>query len=268
MSGSEQRIESSGGLVLSVRGAEKSFGYVRALRGVDLEVREREIVALVGDNGAGKSTLIKAISGVSALDAGEIRVAGERVSFKSPADARRHGIETVYQDLAMFDNLDVASNFFMGRESMRLSALGMLGWLNRREMARRWQDYAARLRIAIPDARQPVGLMSGGQRQAIAVARAFAFAQRFVILDEPTAALGIRESHQVLQLISQLPKQGVAVLLISHNLDHIAQVADRVVVMRQGVKVGEAEASPSQHEYIVGLMMGAGSSPSSSVSHT
>lgn len=243
--------------VLEVRGAQKSFGFVRALRGVDFVLREREIVAVLGDNGAGKSTLIKALSGVHALDEGEILIGGEPTVLKSPADARRNGIETVYQDLAVFDNLDVAANFFIGRERVTPSFLRSLGLLRERQMAETWKERAAALGIAIPNPRQPIGLMSGGQRQAVAVARAIAFAGRVVILDEPTAALGVRESAQVLKLVSHLPEHGVSVLLISHNLEHVQQVADRAVVLRQGQLVGEAVPTADSHELLVQMIMGA-----------
>ncbi|MBA2513548.1 MAG: sugar ABC transporter ATP-binding protein [Solirubrobacterales bacterium] len=244
-------------MVLEVRGARKSFGYVRALRGVDLALHEGEILALLGDNGAGKSTLIKAVSGVHPLDEGEIFVGGERASIKSSADARGMGIETVYQDLAMFDNLDVPANFFVGREPTRPSKLGSLGFLRERQMVQTWKERAASLGISIPNPRQTIGLMSGGQRQSVAVARAIAFADRVVILDEPTAALGLRESAQVLELVRKLPDHGVSVLLISHNMEHVQRVAHRAVVLRQGEVVGEAVPSPDTHEALVQMIMGA-----------
>jgi ABC-type sugar transport system ATPase subunit len=244
-------------VVLEVRGARKSFGYVRALRGVDLALHEGEILALLGDNGAGKSTLIKALSGVHALDEGEILVDGVHAPIKSPADARGLGIETVYQDLAVFDNLDVSANFFAGREPTRPSWLGVLGLLRERQMDDAWKERAEALGISIPNPRQMIGLMSGGQRQAVAVARAIAFAGRVVILDEPTAALGLRESAQVLDLVRKLPEHGVSVLLISHNMEHVQQVAHRAVVLRQGQLAGEAVPSPDTQELLVQLIVGA-----------
>jgi D-xylose transport system ATP-binding protein len=243
--------------VLQVRGARKSFGAVTALAGVDLDLRAGEILAMLGDNGAGKSTLVKAMAGVYGLDAGEILVDGEVRQFKSPADARRLGIETVYQDLAVFDNLSARANLFVGREPTRASWLGPLAFLREREMAHEWDDHIGRLKVTIPRGNQSVGVMSGGQRQGIAVARAAAFASRIAILDEPTAALGIRESRQTLELIRRLPESGVSVIFVSHNLDHVEQVADRAVVLRGGRKVGEAVPTAENHEAIVSLIVGA-----------
>lgn len=245
--------------LLEVRAASKSFGVVRALRGANLEIHAGEIVALLGDNGAGKSTLIKAISGVHQLDEGEIRVDGRPVQFKTPVDARAHGVETVFQDLAVFDNLNAIDNFFVGRERKRGPRLGSLSFVDRRAMAASWREHMERLRINVPDPTVPISLLSGGQRQAIAVARAVSFATRVALLDEPTAALGMRESAQVLELVKRLPEHGVAVLIISHNLEHVARVADRAVVLRQGQRVGEAVPTPDNHEYLVSLVVGSSS---------
>jgi D-xylose transport system ATP-binding protein len=245
--------------LLEVSDASKSYGAVRALDGVSLTVDGGEIVALLGDNGAGKSTLVKAIGGVHRLDAGEIRVDGAPAAMRSPVDARRHGIETLHQDLALFDNLSALANFFIGRERRRLRWLGRLGLLDTRAMTREWDERLARLEVRIPGAQRDVGVLSGGQRQAIAVLRAVAFASRLVILDEPTAALGVRESRQVLDLVRRLPESGVAVLLISHNLEHVAQVADRAVVLRQGRLAGEAAPTEDNHEALVAMIVGASS---------
>jgi ABC-type sugar transport system ATPase subunit len=247
----------AGDVVLEVRDAVKSFGAVRALDRVNLRLHRGEILALLGDNGAGKSTLIKAISGVHRLDRGAIEIDGSPVALRSPADARQLGIETVYQDLAVFDNLTVVENFFLARERRGPRWLGPLSFLQRRAMRREWNRYADQLRIVIPDPDRPLGLMSGGQRQAVAVARAVAFASRIVVLDEPTAALGLREAAQVLRLVGSLPEHGVSVVLISHNLDHVMQVAHRATVMRQGVNVGEAAPTAENHEYLVSLIVGA-----------
>jgi ABC-type sugar transport system ATPase subunit len=244
-------------LALEVQDARKSFGPVRALQGVNLRLQRGEILALLGDNGAGKSTLIKAISGVHQLDEGKILVEGKSVSMKSPADARKLGIETVYQDLAVFDNLSVMANLFVGRERTWPRALRSVGFLRERAMKEQWREFAQRLQVVIPNPAQPLGLMSGGQRQAVAVARAVSFASRVVILDEPTAALGLRESGQVLNLIKRLPEQGVSVILISHNMEHVMQVADRALVLRQGIEVGEARPTPDQHERLVSMIVGA-----------
>jgi D-xylose transport system ATP-binding protein len=243
--------------LLDVRGASKSYGAVRALEDVSLTVEAGEIVALLGDNGAGKSTLIKAVGGVHRLDEGEIRIDGRPAVLRSPADARRHGIETLHQDLALFDNLSALANFFIGRERRRPRWLGRLALLDTRAMAREWDDRLDRLQVRIPGAQRDVGVLSGGQRQAIAVLRAVAFASRLVVLDEPTAALGVRESRQVLDLVRRLPESGVAVVLISHNLEHVTQVADRAVVLRQGRLAGEAAPTADNHEALVAMIVGA-----------
>jgi D-xylose transport system ATP-binding protein len=248
---------------LEMRDAYKSFGFIRALEGVSFTLEQGEIHALLGDNGAGKSTLIKAVAGVHALDRGEILVKGEPVQISSPSAARAHGIETVFQDLAVFDNLNVLENFFMGREEKRPRFLGPLAFLSRRSMERHWREYLERLQVHIQDSDQQLGLMSGGQRQAVAVARAVAFASEIVILDEPTAALGLRESAQVLDLIGRLPEQGVSVILISHNMRDVMQLADRATVLRQGRLVGECEATEANEGRIVAMIMGARSNPSS-----
>jgi D-xylose transport system ATP-binding protein len=243
--------------LLEVRGAVKSYGSVKALDGAALTVGEGEIVALLGDNGAGKSTLIKAIGGVHALDAGTIAVDGEPIAFRSPLDARAAGIDTLHQDLGLFDNLSAVANFRIGRELRRLRWLGRLGVLRERAMEDDWHAQLERLAVDRLGPRQEVGLMSGGQRQAVAVLRAVAFASRLAILDEPTAALGLRESAKVLDLVRRLPERGVAVLLISHNLEHVTQVADRAVVLRQGRTVGEAAPTAANHEALVSMIVGA-----------
>jgi ribose transport system ATP-binding protein len=238
--------------LIEVRGATKRFGAILALDDVSLTLHRGEVLALLGDNGAGKSTLIKSISGVHQLDEGELLL-------RSPNDARAVGIETVYQDLGLFDNLSVAANFYAGREPVRPRWLGSLGFLRERTMAREINELLDRLEVRIPQVSTPVGVMSGGQRQGIAVARGAAFASRVVILDEPTAALGVREAGNVLELVSRFADQDIAVILISHNLEHVAQVADRAVVLRQGRKVGEAVPSPDNHDLIVSLIVGGGS---------
>jgi D-xylose transport system ATP-binding protein len=247
--------------LLQIRGAAKSYGAVRALEDASLSLDAGEIVALLGDNGAGKSTLVKAICGVHALDAGEIRLDGLPVTFGSPVEARRAGIETLHQDLGLFDNLSAVANFRIGRELRRPAWLGRLAFLRERAMEEDWAAQLDRLAVRRVGARQEVGLMSGGQRQAIAVLRAVAFADRVVILDEPTAALGVRESAQVLELVQRLPERGIAVLLISHNLEHVAQVADRAVVLRQGRTVGEAVPTAANHEALVSMIVGAAPRP-------
>jgi D-xylose transport system ATP-binding protein len=244
---------------LSVRGATKRFGAVTAIDAIDLDVYRGEVVALLGDNGAGKSTLIKCISGAHRLDAGTITMDGRPVVFRSPVDARVLGIETVYQDLALFDNLKASDNFYAGRELAGPTWLPRpLRILRRRKMHDATRDVLVRLEVSLPRLDTAVGLMSGGQRQAVAVSRAAAFASNVVILDEPTAALGVRESRGVLNLIRRLRDDGKAVIVISHALDHVTEVADRVVVLRRGRKVGELPASPEAHTRIVSLIVGGG----------
>jgi ABC-type sugar transport system ATPase subunit len=244
--------------VLAVSAAQKRFGAVHALKGVDLEAHRGEVLALLGDNGAGKSTLIKCISGVHTLDEGEIRLDGEPVALHSPAAARRAGIETVYQDLALFDNLTPAQNFYCGREiaGPRWLPRG-LRFVRNRLMEREAAAVLDRLKVRLPKFDAPVALMSGGQRQAIAVARATVFARKVVILDEPTAALGLRESRKVLDLIGQLRDEGNAVILITHNMEHVVELADRAVVLRQGRKVGQLRPDRSNQQELVAMIVGA-----------
>jgi len=245
--------------VLAVRRAHKRFGAVHALKDVSLRVDCGEVLALLGDNGAGKSTLVKCISGVHALDEGEILVDGEAVSIRSPAAARKAGIETVYQDLALFDNLTPAQNFYCGREIAGPAWLPRpLRFLNSRTMDREAAAVLDRLKVRLPRLDAPVALMSGGQRQAIAVARATVFARKLVILDEPTAALGLRESRKVLDLIAQLRDEGNAVILITHNMEHVIELADRAVVLRQGRKVGELKPDRANQQDLVAMIVGAG----------
>ncbi len=241
----------------AVTGATKRFGAGRALDHVDLHVDGGEVLALLGDNGAGKSTLIKCISGVHRLDAGTIEVDGAPVNMSNPAVARAAGIGTVYQDLALFDNLDTTANFFAGREEAVPTWLPRaLRWMRRREMQRQSTELVGRLKINLPPKAASVGMMSGGQRQAIAVARTAAFASRVVILDEPTAALGLREARQVLDLILRLRDEGCAVIVISHAMDHVMEIADRAVVMRRGRVVGEEIPSPGNRTRLVSLIVG------------
>jgi D-xylose transport system ATP-binding protein len=244
--------------VLSVRNAQKRFGAVRALRDVSLDAYRGEVLALLGDNGAGKSTLVKCISGVHALDEGEIALEGELMALHSPAIARRAGIETVYQDLALFDNLTPAQNFYCGPEIAFPTWLPRgLRFLKKRAMDQEAAAVIDRLKVRLPKFDAPVALMSGGQRQAIAVARATVFARKLVMLDEPTAALGLRESRKVLELIKQLRLEGNAVILITHNMEHVVELADRAVVLRQGRKVGELKPDKSNRQELVSMIVGA-----------
>jgi len=244
--------------VLAVRGASKRFGAVVGLDAVDLEAHAGEVLALLGDNGAGKSTLIKALSGALPLDRGVVEMDGRRVTLHSPADARDLGIETVYQDLALFDNLRPADNFYAGRELATPRRLPRsIRLLRRGEMAATTRTTLDRLQVRLDDD-GVVGLLSGGQRQAVAVARAAAFASRVVILDEPTAALGLRESRRVLDLILRLRQEQKAVIVVSHAMDHVMEVADRALVLRRGRKVGELVPSTETYAQIVSLIVGGG----------
>jgi ABC-type sugar transport system ATPase subunit len=244
--------------VLSVHGASKRFGSVLALDSVDLDLRRGEILALLGDNGAGKSTLVKCISGLHHLDAGSIHLDGLETAIRTPADARFAGIETVYQDLALFDNLTPAQNFFAGRELSGPAWLPRgLRFLRKRSMDAEARQVISRLKVTLPDLEVVVAKMSGGQRQAVAVARATVFARKVVILDEPTAALGLRESRQVLDLIATLRDQGNAVILITHNMEQVVELADRAMVLRQGRKVGELIPNSSNKQDLVAMIVGA-----------
>jgi ABC-type sugar transport system ATPase subunit len=244
--------------VLSVRGAHKYFGAVHALKGVSLDIHRGQVLALLGDNGAGKSTLIRCIAGIHQLDAGSISVDGEVSRFRSAAAARNAGIETVYQDLALFDNLTPAQNFFCGREVGFPTWLPAgLRFLDNATMDRKAASVIERLKVNIPSYDMPVALMSGGQRQAIAVARSTVFARKVVILDEPTAALGLREARKVLDLIIKLREESNAVILITHNMEHVLEVSDRAVVLRQGALIGDIEPSRATQQQLVSMIMGA-----------
>jgi ABC-type sugar transport system ATPase subunit len=242
--------------LLEVEGLRKQFGATTALRDVSLHLDEQEVLALLGDNGAGKSTLIKILSGVVQPDKGEIRIEGKEVQIDSPHTARELGIETVYQDLALFDNAGPVGNFFAGREKTSPRWLGPFGWVNDRAMRSETDEIIERLQVNLPGAGAEIGMMSGGQRQAVACARAIAFGKRIVILDEPTSALGARESANVLRLIRDATEQGVSVIVISHNMEHVMKVADRAVVLRQGRYIGEEKPSKETHERLVGMIVG------------
>jgi D-xylose transport system ATP-binding protein len=222
--------------ILELRGISKSFGAVQALYEVDFHVSAGEVMALVGDNGAGKSTLIKCIAGIYSVDSGEVIFEGEPVAIHGPKDAARLGIEVVYQDLALADNLDVVQNMFLGREELT----GPLRSLDELTMEKRANDTLASLSVTtIRSVRQTVAGLSGGQRQSVAVAKAVMWNSRVVILDEPTAALGVAQTRQVLDLVKRLGHQGLAVVLVSHNLHDIFEVADTITVLRLGQNVAE-----------------------------
>ena len=260
MSGVETRATSGGAAVadgppvLELRGLSKSFGGVRALEEVDLELRAGEIVALVGDNGAGKSTLVKLLSGINAPTAGEIRFEGRPVTLGSPQDAAALGIQTVYQDLALCDNLDTVQNLFLGRELVGLPMPGAR--LSRPAMEHGTREVLAGLDVKIRSLRTPVGRLSGGQRQSIAVCRSTLTDPKVVLLDEPTAALGVAQRGQVSALIRRLREQGRAVALVSHELHDVRELSDRVVVLRLGHKVAEFRRGAYTGEDLVAAITG------------
>jgi len=245
--------------ILQARNLVKTFGRVVGLDGVSLDLYPGEVLAIIGDNGAGKSTLIKCLTGAEVPDSGELKVSGQTVHFKRPQDARVHGIETVYQNLAVSPALDVASNLFLGREERLPGPLGKLfRVLDTKGMRRKAKEELTRLGIStLQDVTVPVENLSGGQRQAVAVARAAAFGSKVVVLDEPTAALGVRESNQVLQLVRDLRDRGLPVILISHNMPHVFDVADRIHIQRLGKCA--ATITPQSHSMTdaVAIMTGA-----------
>ncbi len=242
--------------VLETRGISKWFGPVQALKNVDFAVHPGEILALIGDNGAGKSTLINCITGVLPFDSGEIWFEGHPVHIVSPQHARRLGIETVYQDLAVAPHLDAVANIFLGRETRHSGILGHLGFLNNKEMHKRCIDELNRLRVRIPDPDRMVLTLSGGQRQGVAVARAVMWASKVVIMDEPTAALGVAQSGMVLDLMRQVRDQGVPIIFISHNMPNVFEVADRIVVLRLGEVAAYLDPKTSTIDDAVKAMTG------------
>jgi fructose transport system ATP-binding protein len=244
--------------VLEAHALVKRFGQVVALNDTDFDLFPDEITAVIGDNGAGKSTLIKVLSGAFQPDEGELLLDGERVRFRSPLDARRVGIETVYQELAVAPALDIAANIFLGRELRRRGPVGrLLRMLDKRTMRREATRHLSELQIHIPSIGQAVENLSGGQRQGVAVARAAAWGKRLVIMDEPTAALGVKETRQVLDLILRVRERGLPVILISHDMPHVFELADRIQIMRLGRRV--AVVTPQTHSMpeAVAIMTGA-----------
>lgn len=238
--------------LLELRGISKAFGHVQALTDVSLTMREGETVGLVGDNGAGKSTLVKILSGVYEADSGEILMGGQPVDMNTPTDALRHGIGTVYQDLAVVDVLDVARNIYLGNLPRRWGFLVDYG-----SMYRDARSILTHLRVNMPSVHTKVGELSGGQRQAVAIARTLAQSARIFLMDEPTAALGVAQSEKVNELIADLKADGRTVLVITHNMEHIFEVADRIVVLRNGRRVGVRAREETTREEIVGLITGA-----------
>jgi fructose transport system ATP-binding protein len=245
-------------LVLQARGLVKRYGHVTALDGADFELRAGEILAVIGDNGAGKSSLIKALSGATIPDEGELLLDGKPVHFRSPIDARRAGIETVYQDLAVAAAMTIAENLFLGRELRRPGFLGsVLRMLDKKKMLEESIARMQELKVGIRSMTQPVETLSGGQRQCVAVGRAAAFAQHVVIMDEPTAALGVKEGNMVLELIRRVRDRGLPVVLISHNMPHVFEVADRIHVARLGKRAAILNPKKISMSDTVAVMTGA-----------
>ncbi len=245
-------------LVMQAKGLVKRYGQVTALDGADFELRAGEILAVIGDNGAGKSSLIKALSGATVPDEGEILLDGQRIQFKSPIDARRAGIETVYQDLAVAPAMTIAENLFLGRELRRPGLLGSaLRMLDKKKMLEESVARMAELKVGIRSMTQAVETMSGGQRQCVAVARAAAFARHVVIMDEPTAALGVKEGNMVLELIRRVRDKGLPVILISHNMPHVFEIADRIHIARLGKRAAVVNPKKISMSDTVAVMTGA-----------
>jgi fructose transport system ATP-binding protein len=245
------------GPLLQARGISKAYGHVQALRDIDLDLWAGEVLGLVGDNGAGKSTLVKILSGATQPDAGTIVVDGRAVHIRSPGTARRYGIETVYQDLAVVPRMDVAENLFLGREERLPGPPGlMLRLINRRGMRNETSTRLRDLQISIASARQRLETLSGGQRQAVAVARAIIFGRRIVIMDEPTAALGVVETRSVLDLVRRVSKSGCSVIFISHDMPHVFEISHRIMVLRHGRRAGVLRTRDTSLEQIIRLMTG------------
>lgn len=241
--------------ILKLHLVSKEYGAVKALREVSLSVKEGETVALCGDNGAGKSTLIRLVSGAEVPTGGEIFLNGEQVHFTSPADALAKGVATIYQDLALAPRLQVYQNVFMGAELTKRTFIPLLRILDKKAMKQAAVSYLSRLNMDIKDLDVPVSALSGGQRQAVAISRALRWNARLVIMDEPTAALGVKETAQVLDLIRQLHDQGVTVLMISHNMKDVLAVAERVAILKNGIKIGECLTPGLTSEHLATMVM-------------
>jgi simple sugar transport system ATP-binding protein len=244
--------------LLSVEHVSKNYGHVEALKDVSFDLHRGEVVGLVGDNGAGKSTLVKCIAGVLRPTAGDIHLDGTKHEFESPAEARAAGIETVYQDLALVEMFDLTANLFLGRELVRPGVLGRLGFLRKREMEREARTAIAQLPAKFPDLDAPIDNMSGGQRQIVAISKAAFWGRRLLLLDEPTAALGVQESAGVLEMVAHAATRGdMAILVIAHNLEHIFSVCTRVLVMRRGSLVADLNVADTSAEEVVAYITGA-----------
>lgn len=239
--------------IVEMKGISKYFGGVTALENVDFDLHAGEVVGLAGDNGAGKSTLIKILSGVLTADSGEIFINSERVHFRSPREARDVGIETIYQNLALTENLNVSQNMFLGREIQRNGLWRLI--LDKKQMLQASRSVIDRLKIEISSFKVPVRYLSGGQRQAVAIGRAIVFDTRILIMDEPTAALGVEETQKVLELIKQMKKVGVSIIMICHNLEDLFAVADRIVVLKNGRRVGSRATEGTTKDEIVRMLI-------------
>ncbi|WP_215542371.1 ATP-binding cassette domain-containing protein [Amycolatopsis sp. CA-230715] len=244
-------------ILLDARNLTKRYGSVEALRGASFQARAGEVTALIGDNGAGKSTLVKCLSGAEQPTSGDIVLDGEKVTLESPTVARELGIETVYQDLAVAPELDPAANLFLGREIHRKGILGKLGMIDKAEMRRQAVEHFKRLGVTLQSTEVPIGSLSGGQRQSVAVVRSVTWASKVVFMDEPTAALGVVQTERVLDVIKKVRDEGIAVVLISHSMPEVLSVADRVEVLRLGKRVARFEAKDATLEDLVAAMTGA-----------
>lgn len=242
--------------VLDMQGISKRFGAVQALTDVNFDVYAGEVVGLVGDNGAGKSTLIKCIAGIHPIDSGQIQFEGRTVTINGPKDALALGISTVYQDLALCDNLDVVANLYLGREQMQTLIPGIVETIDEVAMEKRGIEVLRGLSVSIPSVRTLIASLSGGQRQSVAVARSVMWKPKLVVLDEPTAALGVAQTRQVLDLISRLREQGLAVVVISHNLEDVFSVVDRITVLRLGRNAGTFDVRNITHEQVIAAITG------------
>jgi D-xylose transport system ATP-binding protein len=248
----------SGNTLLELEGVSKRFGPVQALDRVDFTVHGGEVIGLVGDNGAGKSTLVKTIAGIHSADAGRMRFEGREIKVSRPQDATQLGIATVYQDLALCDNLDVVANIFLGQEEVAPGPGAVSRQLDEAKMEHRAGQLLSGLSVTIPSMRTEVGTLSGGQRQQVAVARSLLGEPRIVLLDEPTAALGVPQTKQVLELIERLRERGLGVVVISHNLANVFEVADRIMVLRLGRTAGDFKAEQTTEEHVVSAITGIG----------
>ena len=242
--------------LLEARGMVRTYGSVIALDGADFDIEAGQVTALIGDNGAGKSTMVKILSGTEQFEEGEVTLEGQKVVFNNPAAARSHGIETVFQDLALCPHLDPVENLYLNREIKRSGVLGLLGFMDRKAMRNRSVEVFTDLGATVRKLNEPVGTMSGGQKQSVAVARSAAWASKIIFFDEPTAALGVVQTANVLDLIRRVRDKGIGVVLISHSMPEVLEVADTIQVLRRGRRVATINSADSSVEELVGVMTG------------